>query len=186
MHLLPSCKQATQLISERPLCQRVWIEDKHLRARRALPTGAEWDQNYTQTHALALSEPERKASCWVNKENRQRMRVREHKQNTAKLLFAFHISWTRSIPATLAVCSSNTKLFIATTIIICHDANVCFTVGNHYTKRKLYALFLPIFWKVLMKRLTSKVVTACISLYEECYQHYIMSGYITTHSMHLR
>lgn len=118
MHLLPSSKQATQLISERPLCQRVWIEDKHLRARRALPTGAEWDQNYTQTHALALSEPERKASCWVNKENRQRMRVQEHKQNSAKLLFAFHISWTRSIPATLAVCSSNTKLFIAALILL--------------------------------------------------------------------
>lgn len=46
------------------------------------------------------------------------MSVQEHKQNSAKLLFAFHISWTRSIPATLAVCSSNTKLFIATLILL--------------------------------------------------------------------
>lgn len=45
-------------------------------------------------------EPEHKASCWVNKENRQLMRVREHKQNSAKLQFAFHISQPHSIAVT--------------------------------------------------------------------------------------
>lgn len=60
-------------------------------SQQGFTQGVEWDQNYTlaRTH---ISEPEHKASCRVNKENRQRVRAREHKQNSAKLLFAFHIS----------------------------------------------------------------------------------------------
>lgn len=116
MHLLPFCKQATQLISERPLCQCVWNEDTHLRASRALPKA--WNEiKITHTHKHTHLEPEHKASCWVNKENRQRVRVREHKQNSAKLLFAFHISGLRSRAAALALCISNTMLFIATLIL---------------------------------------------------------------------
>lgn len=71
------------------------------------------------THTHTHSEPEHKASCRVNKKNRQCVREREHKQNSAKLLFAFHISWLHGTAAASDACSLNTMLFIGTLIMIC-------------------------------------------------------------------
>lgn len=97
----------TQLFSERPLCQRVQNEDRHLRAKRALPEA--WNEiKITHTHFLGLSTRpvvesiKKKGGVW-------------EKENT-ELLLAFLTSRPRSKAALSAVWSSNTKLFIATMI----------------------------------------------------------------------
>lgn len=77
--------------------QQAYFKGATLSGHRKVETGRASPKVWNEIRIKHVhSENEHKASSWVNKENRQRVRVREHKQNSANLLFAFLVSRLRS------------------------------------------------------------------------------------------